>query len=70
VLVAAATLGLAKAVPGWLAAVIVGVVLLAIAGVLALAGKKDVSAGAPPVPREAVAGLQTDARLVREGLHR
>jgi hypothetical protein len=70
VLIAAATLGLANVVAGWLAAVIVGAALLLVAAVLALAGKKDVAAGTPPVPREAVAGLQTDAKLVREGLRR
>jgi hypothetical protein len=70
VLVAAATLGPANVVAGWLAAIIVGVVLLALAGALALLGKKDVSAGSPPVPQEAVAGLQTDVKIVREGLHR
>jgi hypothetical protein len=70
VLVAAATLGLANVVAGWLAAVIVGVALLLIGGALALVGKKDVAAGAPPVPKEAVSGLQTDVKIVREGLHR
>jgi hypothetical protein len=70
VLVAAATLGLANVVAGWLAAIIVGHALLVVAAALALLGRKDISAGSPPVPEEAVAGLQTDVRIVREGLHR
>ncbi|HEX4017956.1 MAG TPA: phage holin family protein [Frankiaceae bacterium] len=70
VLIAAATLGLANVVPGWLAAVIVGGALVLIAGVIALMGKKDVSAGTPPLPNDAVSGLQTDVKIVREGLHR
>lgn len=52
VLVAAATLGLANVVAAWLAAVIVGAALLIIAALVALVGKKDVSAGAPPAPKE------------------
>jgi hypothetical protein len=70
VLIAAATLGLANVVPGWLAAVIVGVALLLVSGMIALIAKKDVSAGSPPMPKEAVSGLQTDVKIVREGLHR
>ncbi len=70
VLIAAATLGLANVVAGWLAAVIVGVALMLIASVVALIGKKDVSAGTPPMPKEAVSGLQTDVKIVREGMHR
>jgi hypothetical protein len=37
---------------------------------IALIAKKDVSAGSPPMPKEAVSGLQTDVKIVREGLHR
>ena len=42
-LIAAAVLGLALVLPAWLAAVIVGVVVLVIAGIAALVGKKKVS---------------------------
>src|SRR3954454_22179833 len=42
VLIAAAVLALDLVLPAWLAAVIVAVVLFAVAGVLALVGKKDV----------------------------
>lgn len=70
VLVAAAVLGLAEVVPGWLAALIVAVVLFAVAGVLALAGKKDVQQASPPLPTQAMAGVRTDVATVRQGLSR
>ena len=69
-LVAAAILGLATAVAAWLAAIIVGVVLLLIAGVLALTGKKEVSAATPPMPQEAIAGLKADVDTVKESAKR
>src|SRR3712207_8994988 len=47
VLVATAVLALDVVLPAWLAALIVAVVLLAVAGVLALIGKKDVQQGTP-----------------------
>ncbi len=51
-------------------AVIVGVVLLLIAGVLALTGKKEVSAATPPMPQEAIAGLKADVDTVKESAKR
>jgi hypothetical protein len=70
VLVATAVLGLAHALPDWLAALVVAVVLFAIAGVLALVGKKDVQQAAPPVPTQAIAGVQADIATVKKGLSR
>lgn len=49
VLIAAAVLGLSVALDAWLAALIVGIVLLAAAGVAALAGKREVTQATPPV---------------------
>lgn len=69
-LVAAAILALALVLPWWLSAVIVGVVLLAIAGIAALVGKKQVSQATPPIPQEAASGLQKDVQTVKEGMHR
>jgi Putative Actinobacterial Holin-X, holin superfamily III len=69
-LILAAILGLAHVVDAWLAAVIVGVALFAIAGVLALTGKKEVSAANSPVPQEAIAGVKADINAVREGAKR
>ena len=69
-LVAAAILGLANAVDPWLAAVIVGAALILIAAIAALAGKQGVSAGTPPVPTEAMAGVKADVNTLREGARR
>lgn len=69
-LVATAVLRLAEALPAWAAALVVAVVLLAVAGVLALIGKKDVQKATPPVPTEAIAGVQADIATVRQGLSR
>lgn len=69
-LIAAAILGLANVVDGWLAALIVGALLLAAAGVAALLGKRDVAQAVPPVPQEAVAGVKADVDAVKQGLHR
>ena len=68
-LVTTAILGLAHAVPDWLAALIVAVVLLAAAGVAALVGKKNVEAATPPQPERAIEGIQEDVATVK-GQHR
>jgi hypothetical protein len=69
-LITTAILALALVLPGWLAALIVTVVLFAIAGVLALLGKKDVQQASPPVPTQAIAGVQADIATVKEGIAR
>ena len=70
VLIAAAVMALATAVEPWLAAVIVGVALLAVAGVLALSGKKQVDQATPPKPEEAMASVQRDVQTVKESARR
>ena len=69
-LVTAAILGLAVVLDPWLAALIVGVALLAIAGLLALSGKRNVSAAGPPVPEQAISGLKADVETVKESASR
>jgi MFS family permease len=64
-LVAAAILGLATALEGWLAALVVAVVLLALAGVLALVGKKRAQSALPASPRKAVAEGQETVAAVK-----
>jgi membrane protein len=66
VLIAAAVLGLSTAVDGWLAALIVAVVLFAVAGVLALTGKKQVEQATPPKPEAAMDSVQADIDEVKE----
>jgi hypothetical protein len=69
-LVTTAVLALALVLPTWLAALIVAVVLFAVAGVLALIGKKDVQKGSPPVPTEAIASAKADFQTVKESARR
>ena len=69
-LITAAILGLAAALPGWLAAIIIAVVLFVIAGVLALIGKKDVQSAAPPLPTETLDSVKTDVATVKESASR
>ena len=69
-LITTAILALALVLPDWLAALIVAVVLFAVAGVLALVGKKDVEKGTPPVPTEAIASTKADIATVKESARR
>ena len=64
-LIGTAILALALAVDAWLAALIVGVVVLAAAGVAALVGKNRVSKAVPPVPTRAVEGVKEDVETLR-----
>jgi membrane protein len=64
-LTACAILALATAVAAWLAALIVGVVYGAIAGVLALRGKAQVQRATPPLPEQAVDSTKEDLEWVK-----
>ncbi|HLT83895.1 MAG TPA: phage holin family protein [Phototrophicaceae bacterium] len=68
VLIAAAILGLAVALPAWLSALIVGVVLLLIAGIAALIGKKKLESGEAPSAEETKANLKADVDAVKKGI--
>jgi uncharacterized membrane protein YqjE len=65
-LIAAAILGLGTLIEPWLAALIVAVVLFAVAGVLALTGKRQVEQATPPQPEAAIESVQTDIHEVKE----
>jgi putative superfamily III holin-X len=69
-LVTAAIAALALVLPVWASALIVAVVLFAVAGVLALTGKKEFQQATPPVPEEAVGGVKQDINTVKERAHR
>lgn len=69
-LVAAIILLLATALDAWLAALIVAVVLLAVGGVLALTGKKQVEKATPPLPEQAMDSVQRDVEVVKESAQR
>jgi hypothetical protein len=64
VLIATLILALDLVMPAWLAALVVGVVLLAAAGVAALLGKKRVTEAAPPVPERTVESVKQDVDAV------
>ena len=64
-LIATVILALALALPAWLAALIVTVVLFAVAAVLGLLGKGNVSKATPAKPEEALAGIQEDLATVK-----
>jgi uncharacterized membrane protein YqjE len=69
-LIACAVIGISRALPAWLSALIVGVFLLLVAGVAAAMGGKRVKQAAPPVPAEAVESVKTDVAEVRERVRR
>jgi MFS family permease len=64
-LVAAAVLGLATAVAAWLSALIIGALLAAIAGVLALQGKTKVQQATPPVPEQTTESVKEDVQWAK-----
>ncbi|MGI3780076.1 MAG: phage holin family protein [Janthinobacterium lividum] len=70
VLIAAAVLGLATALPAWLAALIIGVVLFVIAAIAALVGKKKLKEAGPPVPTRAIETTKADVAEIKESIHR
>jgi hypothetical protein len=62
-LLATVAAGLAEAVPTWLALLIVGVALLAVAGIVAALAVSRIRKGSPPLPEQAIreAKLTTEA---------
>lgn len=64
-LIATLILVLATFLEGWIAALIVTVVLFAVAGILALTGKKQVDEATPPQPEQAIASTKRDVDEVK-----
>ena len=65
-LFAAIIMLLGTVMASWLSALIVAVVLFAVAGVLALTGKKEVERAGPAKPEQAMTSTTQDVRHVRE----
>ena len=65
VLVAAAVLGIAQALPAWLAALIVAAALLVITGILAALGAAQLKRGLPPTPTETIHSVRQDVNAVK-----
>ncbi|MBB5959376.1 putative membrane protein YqjE [Saccharothrix tamanrassetensis] len=69
-LIAGLILVLALVMPAWLAAFVVAVAVFAVAGVLALFGRKQIDQGTPPIPEQAVDSVKRDITQVKERAHR
>lgn len=65
VLLACAVLALALVLDAWLAALVVGLAVLLVAGIVGLVGKSRVSDAAPPTPDRAVANAKQDIDAVK-----
>ena len=65
-LIAAAIIGLALYVEWWLAAVVVGVVLLVAGGILLMSGLAKLKASADMVPHATIETLKEDAQWMKE----
>jgi uncharacterized membrane protein YqjE len=69
-LVAAAIIGIGTLLEPWIAAVIVGVVLFAVAGILALTGRRQVERGTPPLPEQAIESAKRDVDEIKAARER
>ena len=67
---AAVIMLVATAIEPWISALIVGVVLLATAGMLALVGRRQVEQATPPKPERAMESVQHDVEHVKERVRR
>lgn len=68
-LVTTAILALALVLDAWLAALVVGLVLIACAAVVGLLGRNKVAEAGPPVPERAVEGVKEDIATVKGHHH-
>jgi hypothetical protein len=69
-LIACVVLAISEGLAAWLAALIVGVALLAVAGAAALMGKSRLQKATPPVPKETVGSVKTDVEVIKERARR
>jgi VIT1/CCC1 family predicted Fe2+/Mn2+ transporter len=69
VLAATAVIALDLVWPLWLSALVVGVALLVLAGILALVGRAQLRQGVPPTPDETVASIKADIETVKRSAH-
>ena len=65
-LTAAIVAGIAEALPVWAAALIVAALYGAIAGILALRGKRKVQQATPPMPEQTVRSVKEDVRYTKQ----
>jgi hypothetical protein len=69
---AAATsiIALALVLPAWASGLVVTVLLLLVAGTLAVVGRRHASRATPPVPQGALMGARADLNEIKERSHR
>jgi MFS family permease len=65
-LTAAIIAGIAEALPVWASALIVAALYGAVAGILALRGKKKVQDATPPLPEQTVQSVKEDVRYTKQ----
>ena len=69
-LLACAIAAISMKVHVWLAALIIGAALMAVAGVSALVGKNRLRKTRPPIPQRAISSMKADISELREKAHR
>jgi len=69
VFIATAIIALSTVIAPWLAALIIAVALLLVAGILAFLGLRKLKTGVPPVPTDSIESVKADIRTVK-GLNR
>jgi Flp pilus assembly protein TadB len=69
-LVAAVIAALTLVLPVWAAALIVGAVLLIIAGILGQSGRRQFTRALPPIPEKAADSTKADIHAIKERAHR
>jgi uncharacterized membrane protein YqjE len=69
-LIACVILAISGVLAAWLAALIVGVALFAVAGAVALLGKSRLQRVTPPLPKETVGSVKTDVEVIKERARR
>lgn len=65
VLLTAAVLALSLVIPGWLAALLVALVLLIVAAIVGLIGYRKLKAGIPPIPEGTIASVKKDIDTIK-----
>ncbi|ASO21895.1 hypothetical protein FHR81_003544 [Actinoalloteichus hoggarensis] len=70
VLIATLVMLLALVLTPWIAGLVVGVALLAVAGLCAAVGRGQTRRATPPVPEQTMASVRDDLQTIREGAHR
>jgi Flp pilus assembly protein TadB len=69
-LIACAVIAISHVLQPWLAALIIGAALLAVAAVVSAVGRSHLRKATPPTPTEAVESVKTDVEEVRERARR